>query len=530
MAEALEFQVSNEVIRCPKLVLYLPRNSKESFPVWLGSGRGVLIGISGVVTLNGASWWVCSGGLEVAPPARLSYGCWVLFCSGCFTTFVCGFSPGLVFSYKLAEKIIVSVFITYFTEYSRTYDLRQAAAYANIEEGLSVSLVFSLIYISEAFSDHFMMIIFCLIVTYTSGMAIFAFTASNVFPISLFDLLSITGLILVAVGRAGLMPFIRGFAVDQLITHEPDQQHIDVERVIARENKWWRVAWGVGSLVAIPLFNNSWTSRFEISAFVMTMAFVVFMLGKGFYHKRESSSSAATPFTTIRVIKAALLNWHIQYPSSPDRFFTKDENDVSETTELWPQVKWLRWLDNAAVIESTLEQNQQIREGRLFSVTEVQETKYILKMVPMWCAFPVFGLVLSAGNTFFAEQAMDLEFPGHLIFLILLQSISRETVSSLSTLLLSTWYPDEAKQKQNMVRIWAGMLVSILCCAVAWRVEAHRLRVVAENGLLEYPFETIPMSIWWLAPQFCLLGLMDGFATDGLENFTNNDNHLSLYR
>ncbi|KAK1584172.1 hypothetical protein Q3G72_030484 [Acer saccharum] len=149
-------------------------------------------------------------------------------------------------------------------------------------------------------------------------------------------------------------------------------------------------------------------------------------------------------------------------------------------------------------------------------------------MDPMWCAFPVFGLVLSAGNTFFAEQAMDLEFPGHLIFLILLQSISRETISSLSTLLLSTWYPDKAKQKQNMVRIWAGMLVSILCCAVAWRVEAHRLRVVAENGLLEYPFETIPMSIWWLAPQFCLLGLMDGFATDGLENFTNNDDHLSL--
>ncbi|KAK2638805.1 hypothetical protein Ddye_026600 [Dipteronia dyeriana] len=434
------------------------------------------------------------------------------------------FTLGLVFSYKLAEKVIVSVFITYLTEY---YDLRKAAAYANLEEGLSKLLVFFLIYISKVFSDHFVMIIFCLIVTYTSGMVIFALTVSDVFPMSLFDLLSITGLILVAVGRAGLIPFIRGFAVDQLITHEPDLQDIDVERVIAREETWWRVAWGVSSLVAIPLFNTSWTLRFRISASVMAMAFIVFVLGKRFYHKRESSS-AATPFTTIRVIKSALLNWHIQYPSPPDRFFTEDENNTSETTELWPQVKWLRWLDKAAVIESTLEQNQQIREGRLFSVTEVQETKYILKMVPMWCAFPMFGLVLSAGNTFFAEQAMDLEFPGHLIYLILLQSISRETVSSLSTLLLSIWYLDEAKQKQNMVRIWAGMLVSILCCTVASRVEAHRLHVVAENELLDYPFKTIPMSIWWLAPQFCLLGLMDGLATGGLEDFTNDEDHLSL--
>ncbi|KAK1548856.1 hypothetical protein Q3G72_017467 [Acer saccharum] len=148
-------------------------------------------------------------------------------------------------------------------------------------------------------------------------------------------------------------------------------------------------------------------------------------------------------------------------------------------------------------------------------------------MVPMWSSFPVFGLVLSAGNTFFAEQADDLKSQDLLIYLVLLQSIASELVSTVSPFLLSKWFPHVTKLNRIMMRIFGGMLMSMLCSAVACLVEGHRLDIVANNRASRHIYQIIPMSIWWLAPQFFLLGVMDGLATGGLEHFTTDDDHLS---
>ncbi|TXG49310.1 hypothetical protein EZV62_025185 [Acer yangbiense] len=219
----------------------------------------------------------------------------------------------------------------------------------------------------------------------------------------------------------------------------------------------------------------------------------------------------------------------MEYPSSPAHFCCHKINDGDDGLELWPRAKLLRWLDKAAIIEfeSTLGQDEQEKAGRLCTVTEVQQTKYILKMVPMWSSFLVFGLVLSAGNTFFVEQADDLKSQDLLIYLVLLQSITSEMVSTLSPCLLSKWFPHVTKLNRIMMRIFGGMLMSMLCSAVACLVEGHRLDIAANNRASRHIYQIIPMSIWWLAPQFFLLGVMDGLATDGLEDFTTDDDHLS---
>ncbi|KAI9156815.1 hypothetical protein LWI28_012620 [Acer negundo] len=191
---------------------------------------------------------------------------------------------------------------------------------------------------------------------------------------------------------------------------------------------------------------------------------------------------------------------------------------------------YIRWIDKAAIIEfeSTLGREEQEKAGRLWSVTMVQETKYILKLIPMWSTFLVFGLLLSAGNTFSALQGIQMKSPDLLIYLILLQSITRETVSTLSRFLLSKWFP-KARLKQNMMTIWAGMLVSILCNVVLWRVEKHHrlnIDIIKYDTNIGISNSGDLMSIRWLAPQFLLLGLMDGLAMYGLEDFTINDDHL----
>ncbi|TXG49312.1 hypothetical protein EZV62_025187 [Acer yangbiense] len=459
----------------------------------------------------------------------------------------------LVFSYKLAEKAVIDVLITFFADpdselkhepkrhslrYAIVYDLKYAIAFVNSLEGLTALMLIFLIYINEAFGGgHLKRIIFCLVVAYACGLTILAIASSHVFSESYIDsLIIIIGVIIVAVGRAGLKPFVEEFTDEQLEAHEPDRQDINEKRVQARRKKWHLFASVAGSLVAIPIYKISWNPRLITTGWVMGITFVLFCLATPLYHKEDQAAATSTriaeepftSFTCIRVLWAALLKRREPYPFSTDHFFCLNNDGFflnnNDELELWPQAKLLRWIDKAAIIEGHEEQEN---AGRLCSVTMVQETKYILKMVPMWSAFLVFGLVLSAGNTFYALQGIYLESADVLlVYLFLLRTIAREMVSNdLSPLcLLSKWFP-EAKLKRNMMRIWGGMVISILCSAVAWWVEVRRLDIF-ENEYRDWMY-SIPMSIWWLAPQFFLLGLMEGLAMDGLEELTIDDDHLS---
>ena len=64
------------------------------------------------------------------------------------------------------------------------------------------------------------------------------------------------------------------------------------------------------------------------------------------------------------------------------------------------------------------------------------------------------------------------------------------------------------------------MICSILCCIVAWQVEVLRLYLIKEAiADPSDPTQIISMSVLWLVPQFSLLGLMEGLASDGLHEF-----------
>lgn len=67
-------------------------------------------------------------------------------------------------------------------------------------------------------------------------------------------------------------------------------------------------------------------------------------------------------------------------------------------------------------------------------------------------------------------------------------------------------------------RLGIGFVIQVIAIAIAYAVEVHRMRVIRVHHVLG-PKEIVPMSIFWLLPQYSLLGIADVFNAIGLLEF-----------
>jgi peptide/histidine transporter 3/4 len=146
-------------------------------------------------------------------------------------------------------------------------------------------------------------------------------------------------------------------------------------------------------------------------------------------------------------------------------------------------------------------------------VTEVEETKIFIRMIPMWMTFIMCGVVSSIGATYFQEQANKMNRKvGRLKVPLTILLIFYDIAKSLS----ATFYVKVAKKFRGKyaapIGLIVAMLFSILCCITAAIVETRRLDVIKRHRLLGEPDKEIPMTMFWLLPQYLLLGALDGFA------------------
>ncbi|KAJ9694925.1 hypothetical protein PVL29_010414 [Vitis rotundifolia] len=278
-------------------------------------------------------------------------------------------------------------------------------------------------------------------------------------------------------------------------------------KVETRTEIWWRFWWCLGSITATFAFPDDWVIIFKITAVVMLAAYWLFRSGEALYYKKATGSPLSLAY---RVLKAAIMKRRLPYPGAASLFFKNDGDEVI----LLPNIPFFRWLDKAAIVDpSFLSPEEHEMQGKLCSVAQVKEIKSLLKMVPMWATFLVYGVVESTGSTFFILQTSNLSSPIVNSFVDIV--IAFNVMTSFTSFILSYLYElliqrrwSDGRQKQGglLVRIGVGMVSSVLCCCAAWLVEVRRLSMVE-------------MSILWLVPQFLLSGLMEELAEDGLEDF-----------
>lgn len=168
------------------------------------------------------------------------------------------------------------------------------------------------------------------------------------------------------------------------------------------------------------------------------------------------------------------------------------------------------------------------KEGKTCSIAEVEEAKAVLRLVPIWATSLAYAIVLSQCTTFFVKQGSTMDRSITPSFKMPAATI--QCFSCLGVVLFVPIYDQvvvpiartftlKPSGITSLQRIGVGMFISTTSMVVAALVEVKRLEIAREHGLTDNPNAVIPITVWWLIPQFLLLGVSSVFTIVGLQEF-----------
>ncbi|KAK7322397.1 hypothetical protein VNO77_25776 [Canavalia gladiata] len=393
-----------------------------------------------------------------------------------------------------------------------------AAQNVNIWSGTSSLLPLLGAFVADSFLGRYRTILFASLIYI---LALSLLTLSTVLPVTSSRsepqlILFFFSLYLVAFAQGGHKPCVQAFGADQFDVNHPEER-----RARSSFFNWWYFTFCAGLLVTISILNYvqdnvGWALGFGIPCIAMLIALAVFLLGTWTYRFRIPGNEQG-PFLRIgRVFIVAFKNWRTTSSAVPSQ-----EEDPATLPHLGSQQ--FSFLNKALIASDGSKE-----VGNVCSVAEVEEAKAVLRLVPIWATSLIFAVVFSQSSTFFTKQGVTMDrkiFPGFYV-----PPASLQSFISLSVVLflpiydriivpIARSFTGKPSGITMLQRIGTGMFLSAISMVIAAFVEMKRLKMARDYGLIDMPDVTIPMSVWWLIPQYVLFGIADGFTMVGLQEF-----------
>ncbi|XP_066384313.1 protein NRT1/ PTR FAMILY 5.2-like [Miscanthus floridulus] len=321
-------------------------------------------------------------------------------------------------------------------------------------------------------------------------------------------------LYILTVGTGGTKPNISTIGADQFDdTHPRERSH-----KLSFFN-WWMFSIFFGTLFANTVLvyiqdNVGWTVGYALPTLGLAVSIAIFTAGTPLYRHKPTSES---PFAKMaRVIVAAARKLAVSVPVDPrDLHELDDEYYAKKKTVPLPHTPNLNVLSKAAVKTGGGEDR-----WSLSTVTQVEETKQMLKMLPVLAITFVPSAMMAQINTLFVKQGTTLDRhigPDFEIPPASLQGFV--TISMLVAIVLydRVFMPFARRITGNprgislLQRMSVGLVIHIIIMGIASVTERHRLAVAHEHGLYDSKNTTIPLTIFVLLPQFVLMGVADAF-------------------
>ncbi|KAK6930731.1 Proton-dependent oligopeptide transporter family [Dillenia turbinata] len=327
-------------------------------------------------------------------------------------------------------------------------------------------------------------------------------------------------------GAAGIRPCVSSFGADQFDETSPNyKSHLD------RFFNFFYLSVTLGAIVAFTVvvyvqMEHGWGSAFGSLAIAMGVSNILFFIGTPLYRHRVPGGS---PLTRVaQVLVAAFRKRNASFSSSefiglyevPGKHSAiKGSGKIAHTDDF-------RCLDKAAL--QLMEDGADPSPWRLCTITQVEEVKILVKLIPIPACTIMLSVILTEYLTLSVQQAYTLNtrlghlklpvtcmpvFPGLSIFLLL--SLYYSIFVPLSRRI--TGHPHGASQLQ---RVGIGLAVSILSVAWAGVFERYRRNYAIEHGYEASFLSAMPdLSVYWLLIQYCLIGIAEVFCIVGLLEF-----------
>ncbi|KAJ8650614.1 hypothetical protein MRB53_003637 [Persea americana] len=341
-------------------------------------------------------------------------------------------------------------------------------------------------------------------------------------------------LYVVALAEGGHKPCVQAFGADQFDPHNPEES-----KSKSSFFNWWYFGVCSGNVISLWILNYiqdnlSWGLGFGVPCISMMVALAVFLLGTKTY--RYYVKEKKDPFMSILVVFVAATHKRQGPSSSTDRksllpidYEARKAPLHSSSTQFniaFNLVQTSCFLDRDA---SAKENSDSLKEcWSVCSMSQVEDANLVLRLFPVWATCLIYGVVVAQSYTFFTKQGSTME--RGIVSGFQMPPATFQTFICLSVVTLIPVYDRAFVPVTRAItglpsgitllqRIGIGMFLSVVSMVVAALVEAQRLAVARDAGLIDNPTTTVPMSVWWLLPQYVLFGVVEVFALIGLQEF-----------
>ncbi|OEL29035.1 Protein NRT1/ PTR FAMILY 5.10 [Dichanthelium oligosanthes] len=303
-------------------------------------------------------------------------------------------------------------------------------------------------------------------------------------------------LYLVAIAQSGHKPCVQAFGADQFDATDPSESSSR-----ASFFNWWYFGLCASGTVTVAIMsyvqdNVGWAIGFGVPSMVMLLALAIFLLGTRTYRFYGSGGGVNGGAGTFSLVGKAFVAWRKRSPES-------------------------------GLVEYGEHGDGELAEDAVLA----EEVKGLARLFPIWATCLLYGVVFAQPSTLFTKQAATLDRRVGQSFQIppaALQCFLGVSIVACIVLYDRVLVPmargvtGVASGITILQRIGTGIALSLVTLAVAALVEMKRLRAARDSGLVDGSASNtaaVPMSLWWIVPQYVLLGAADVFTMVGMQEF-----------
>ncbi|KAL0351302.1 UNVERIFIED_CONTAM: protein NRT1/ PTR FAMILY 5.10 [Sesamum calycinum] len=436
------------------------------------------------------------------PAVRSKSGCWKS------ASFILGTGLAERFAYYGISCNLVSFLTKKLGQPAAT-----AAAQLNAWYGISSLLPILGAFVADSFAGRFRTVIVACVL-YILALGFLSLSASlsshsskcttaseNVgcFPTELWNIFFFFSLYLISFAQGGLSPCAQAFGADQF--DEEDEYEKNV----------------------------GWELGFGIPAIAMCLALVLFLSGSMTYRFRVNSDGRNTFVRINRVLVRAAKNWKAAAVA-----ISVDEEGQHNSAQF-------RFLDKALLTpDGSIDET-------ICNVKDVEYTKAILRLVPIWFSSLAYAIVFAQPSTLFTKQASTIDLHLTPSFKLPAASLQMLFLTGSVPIFLPLYdrvfvpitraITKKPSGISTLQRIGTGFVLSLISITSAALVEQKRLALAREYELVDMPNAMIPIKLFYdqvpgelksigLAMYLSILGvgsLLSSFLVSTVQELTSRN-------